>query len=210
MSRLRRRFDRRNCPPLRPSPHPPSRRPHLGSPPLNPLVPIAPSPPIGSQDGGDVAAAIILDQEVCGSLVGFSPCGVRGVGIVGTRGLHFPQVVPPPHHQTFFCHSNSFPYIRELSVIQVYTAVMRVGAYIDGLNLHYGGRHLCGHDTPGWRWLDIAKLVERLLGRNRAWTAQEARVHRIVFCWWYSLTDEDFRSCQLPETVGEHRRPAGW
>ena len=139
-------------------------------------------PRVGSQDGGDMAAAIILDQEVCGSLVGLSPRGMRGVGIVGTRGLHFPQVVTPPHHQTFFCHSNSFPSIRELSVIQVYTPMMRVGAYIDGLNLHYGGRHLCGHETPGWRWLDVAKLVERLLGRNRAWAAQKARVHRIVFC----------------------------
>ena len=59
---------------------------------------------------------------------------------------------------------------------------MRVGAYIDGLNLYYGGRHLCGRGTPGWRWLDIAKLVEHLVSRNPAWTAQQATVHRIAYC----------------------------
>jgi hypothetical protein len=34
-----------------------------------------------------------------------------------------------------------------------------VGAYIDGFNLYYGGRSLCGRGTPGWRWLDIRKLL---------------------------------------------------
>ena len=28
--------------------------------------------------------------------------------------------------------------------------------------------------------------------------------------WWYRLTEEDFRSCQLPGTVGPYRRPPGW
>ena len=216
---------------------------------------------------------------------------------------------------------------------------MRVGAYIDGLNLYYGGRHLCGRESPGWRWLDVVKLVELLVSRNRSWTARQAAVHRIAYCtaliggvpdaqaphrqgtylaalgaeprvvvelgnfvtrnvrgidtstgalhtvqvpeekgsdvnvathllidlltdkidaavlitndsdlrlpaqhargrlplgtvnprgtptaqglrgqpddgagghWWYSLTAEDFRSCQLPIAVGEHRKPAGW
>ena len=59
---------------------------------------------------------------------------------------------------------------------------MRVGAYIDGLNLYYGGRRLCGRGTPGWRWLDVAKLVERLVSRNKAWIAQQAVVHRIAYC----------------------------
>lgn len=59
---------------------------------------------------------------------------------------------------------------------------MRIGAYIDGLNLHYGGLHLFGPGTPGWRWLDIAKLVERLVSRNPDWTAQRATVHRIAYC----------------------------
>ena len=97
---------------------------------------------------------------------------------------------------------------------------MRVGAYVDGLNLYYGGRHLCGRSTPGWRWLDVPKLVELLVSRNRAWIAQQAVIHRIAYCsamidgvsghWWYSLTADDFFSCQLSDAVGEHRKPAGW
>ncbi len=59
---------------------------------------------------------------------------------------------------------------------------MRVGAYIDGLNLYYGGRHLCGRGTSGWRWLDVPKLVELLVSRNKAWTAQKAVVQRIAYC----------------------------
>ncbi|MXW42984.1 MAG: NYN domain-containing protein [Acidimicrobiia bacterium] len=59
---------------------------------------------------------------------------------------------------------------------------MRVGAYVDGLNLYYGGRHLCGRSTPGWRWLDITKLVELLISRNNTWISQQALVHRIVYC----------------------------
>ena len=129
--------------------------------------------------------------------------------------------------------------------------MMRVGAYIDGLNLYYGGRHLCGRGTPGWRWLDVPKLVELLVSRNKDWIEQQAVVHRIAYCsamidsvpdtqspqplgtvnprgtptaqalrgrpddgasghWWYSLTAEDFFSCQLSDAVGEHRKPAGW
>ncbi len=59
---------------------------------------------------------------------------------------------------------------------------MRVGAYIDGLNLYYGGRHLCGRGTSGWRWLDVPKLVELLVSRNKTWIAQQAVVHRIAYC----------------------------
>ncbi|MDE0117283.1 MAG: NYN domain-containing protein [bacterium] len=59
---------------------------------------------------------------------------------------------------------------------------MRVGAYIDGLNLYYGGRHLCGRGTPGWRWLDVPKLAELLVSRNKDWIEQQAVVHRIAYC----------------------------
>lgn len=59
---------------------------------------------------------------------------------------------------------------------------MRVGAYIDGLNVYYGGRQLCGRDAPGWRWLDLDALVQRLISRNRRWSAAGARVERIVYC----------------------------
>ena len=59
---------------------------------------------------------------------------------------------------------------------------MRVGAYIDGLNVYYGGRHLCGRDEPGWRWLDIHGLVERLISRNATWTAAGAHAVHIAYC----------------------------
>ena len=35
---------------------------------------------------------------------------------------------------------------------------MRVGVYIDGFNLYYGGRGLCGKGVAGWRWLDVRAL----------------------------------------------------
>src|SRR5665811_1018928 len=57
---------------------------------------------------------------------------------------------------------------------------MRVGVYVDGFNLYYGGRDSCGKGTPGWRWLDIRGLSDDLIGRRRNW--QEATVERIVYC----------------------------
>ena len=59
---------------------------------------------------------------------------------------------------------------------------MRVGAYVDGLNVYYGGRHLCGRDAPGWRWFDLAASVERMIERNAAWAAQGATLNRLVYC----------------------------
>ncbi len=59
---------------------------------------------------------------------------------------------------------------------------MRVGAYVDGLNVYYGGRHLCGRDAPGWRWFDLAASVERLIARNSAWATKGATLHRLVYC----------------------------
>lgn len=59
---------------------------------------------------------------------------------------------------------------------------MRVGAYVDGLNVHYGGRRLCGRNSPGWRWLDLVALVRSLVGRNNTWTAAGAEVTRVVYC----------------------------
>lgn len=59
---------------------------------------------------------------------------------------------------------------------------MRVGAYIDGLNLYYGGRALCGRDQPGWRWLDLRLLCERLLAERRDWGDQSPVFARVVYC----------------------------
>ena len=59
---------------------------------------------------------------------------------------------------------------------------MRVGIYIDGLNLYYGGRSIMGRGQSGWRWLDLRKLSQKLLDGRRAWLAQDATLHRIVYC----------------------------
>jgi hypothetical protein len=53
---------------------------------------------------------------------------------------------------------------------------VRVGAYIDGFNLYYGGRSLAGRGTPGWRWLDVRKLVSAHL----YWPG--ATLERVVYC----------------------------
>ncbi len=59
---------------------------------------------------------------------------------------------------------------------------MRVGVYVDGLNLYYGGRHLCGRGKRGWRWLDVAGLADRLIDRNPYWSAKQATASRITYC----------------------------
>lgn len=46
---------------------------------------------------------------------------------------------------------------------------MRVGVYIDGFNLYYGGRGICGRSIAGWRWLDLRKLAENLLRDQSGW-----------------------------------------
>jgi uncharacterized LabA/DUF88 family protein len=53
---------------------------------------------------------------------------------------------------------------------------MRVGVYIDGFNLYYGARGLCGQGKPGWRWIDLRGLANQLA------TWQGCRVTRIVYC----------------------------
>ena len=53
---------------------------------------------------------------------------------------------------------------------------MRVGIYVDGFNLYYGGRGICGRGAAGWRWLDIRAMVEPFVG----WAG--AVVERVVYC----------------------------
>jgi hypothetical protein len=55
---------------------------------------------------------------------------------------------------------------------------MRVGVYVDGFNLYYGARGMCGRGTPGWRWLDIRGLAESLLPPS--W--QNSKIERVVYC----------------------------
>lgn len=57
---------------------------------------------------------------------------------------------------------------------------MRVGVYVDGYNLYYGGRAVCGRSTPGWRWLDIRSLVSNVIATQGSWS--NAVIDRVVYC----------------------------
>jgi hypothetical protein len=52
--------------------------------------------------------------------------------------------------------------------------------YVDGYNLYYGGRSLCGRGTPGWRWLDIRGLARTLISERKNWPG--ATLSRIIYC----------------------------
>ena len=60
------------------------------------------------------------------------------------------------------------------------TELMRVGVYVDGYNLYYGGRHQCGRSTAGWRWLDIGAMARSLVTAQRGWGG--ATVEKVVYC----------------------------
>lgn len=60
-----------------------------------------------------------------------------------------------------------------------YRVPMRVGVYINGYNLYYGGKHQLGRQ-PGWRWLDIRGLMQDLVSAQRGWP--NAVISRIVYC----------------------------
>lgn len=57
---------------------------------------------------------------------------------------------------------------------------MRVGVYIDGFNLYYGARDICGRSVPGWRWLDLRKLASNLIATQSGWGS--ASVSHVVYC----------------------------
>jgi hypothetical protein len=60
-------------------------------------------------------------------------------------------------------------------------AALRVGVYIDGYNLYYGGRGLMGGSgVPGWRWLDLRQLATALVARESGWA--NAQITRVVYC----------------------------
>lgn len=46
---------------------------------------------------------------------------------------------------------------------------MRVGVYVDGYNLYYGGRAICGRGTAGWRWLDIRAMATAVSTARSPW-----------------------------------------
>lgn len=57
---------------------------------------------------------------------------------------------------------------------------MRIGVYVDGYNLYYGGRTLCGRGQAGWRWLDLRLLSEHLIKSQSLWAAPSSL--RVVYC----------------------------
>jgi hypothetical protein len=57
---------------------------------------------------------------------------------------------------------------------------VRLGVYVDGYNLYYGARGLCGRGTAGWRWLDIRGLSQRVVSQASRW--QNAAISRVVYC----------------------------
>lgn len=58
-------------------------------------------------------------------------------------------------------------------------AQLRVGLYVDGFNVYYGARALCGRGTAGWRWLDLPGLAMSLVNPRR-WP--NAQLVRFVYC----------------------------
>lgn len=46
---------------------------------------------------------------------------------------------------------------------------MRIGVYVDGFNLYFGGRANCGKAAVGWKWLDIRSLAESLVVGHSDW-----------------------------------------
>jgi len=60
-------------------------------------------------------------------------------------------------------------------------APLRIGVYIDGYNLYYGGRKLMGGPgRPGWKWLDLRRLAEAVVAAHSGWSG--AQVTRVIYC----------------------------
>lgn len=57
---------------------------------------------------------------------------------------------------------------------------MKIGVYIDGYNLYYGGRGICGRGVSGWRWLDLRLLASSVISSQSGWTGTFDL--RVVFC----------------------------
>lgn len=67
--------------------------------------------------------------------------------------------------------------------------------YVDGFNLFYGGRALCGADKS-WKWLDVRALCASVIAGRRDWMSVE--ITRLVYC-----TAEVTGS---PESLGRQQR----
>lgn len=70
---------------------------------------------------------------------------------------------------------------------------MKVGVYLDGFNIYYGGRKQFGRGVEGWKWYSPRALAENALASAMEYFAQapgncvpeqwsSAVVNRVVFC----------------------------
>ncbi|NYK11206.1 hypothetical protein [Leifsonia naganoensis] len=57
---------------------------------------------------------------------------------------------------------------------------MRIGVYIDGYNLYYGARGICGRSTPGWRWLDLRAMVADVIAERSTWG--DVEIENVTYC----------------------------
>lgn len=57
---------------------------------------------------------------------------------------------------------------------------MRVGVYIDGYNLYYGARNICGRSVPGWRWLDLRAMVSDVIATRSKWKG--VVIENVTYC----------------------------
>lgn len=63
---------------------------------------------------------------------------------------------------------------------------LRVGVYVDAFNVYYGARAQCGRHSPGWRWLDLLGLSEKIASER---FRRRARVTTMTYCT--ALRDKD-------------------
>lgn len=52
--------------------------------------------------------------------------------------------------------------------------------YVDGFNLYYGARGLCGRSVSGWKWLDLRMMAHALIENHSGWHGPFTT--RVVYC----------------------------
>jgi hypothetical protein len=97
---------------------------------------------------------------------------------------------------------------------------MRVGVDVDGFNLYYGARALCGRGTPDWRWLDtvpdatfIMRVPVGTVNPSPAYLAGALRgtsTEGVGRHWWRQLAAADLKHFQPQNPAGGYLRPLGW
>jgi hypothetical protein len=79
-----------------------------------------------------------------------------------------------------------------------------VGIYVDGYNLYYGGRGICGRSVAGWRWLDIRAMAVAVTNAHSGWRSDQTAERAGT-----NSPPTDFTNHQLPTQLGKVTRPAG-